>query len=100
MPGVARLGDKCTGHDCFPARKSISGSPNVFINGIPALRVRDAFETHCCTHDEMPHGCHDGTLQEGSSSVYVNGQPLGRIGDKVSCGSTVAEGSGNVFAGG
>ena len=98
MPGVARLGDKCTGHDCFPPRKSNSGSPNVFINGIPALRVGDSFETHCCTCEDMPHGCHDGTLKSGSSSVYVNGKPLGRIGDSVSCGGTVATGSGNVFA--
>lgn len=100
MPGAARLGDKCTGHDCFPPRKSISGSSNVFINGIPALRVGDSFEVHCCTCDDMPHGCHDGILESGSSSIYVNGKPLGRIGDPVSCGSTVATGSGNVFAGG
>ena len=30
----------------------------------------------------------------------VNGQPLGRIGDPVGCGSSVAQGSPNVFAGG
>ena len=100
MPGVARLGDKCTGHDCFPQRNSSSGSPNVFVNGIPALRVGDSFETHCCTHSDCPHGCHEGVLEMGSSTVYVNGKPLGRIGDPVSCGGTVAEGSGNVFAGG
>jgi uncharacterized Zn-binding protein involved in type VI secretion len=30
--------------------------------------------------------------------VFVNGKPLGRIGDAVACGSEVATGSGNVFA--
>ena len=100
MPGVARLGDKCTGHDCFPPRKSTSGSPNVFINGVPALRVGDSWKEHCCTHSDMPHGCHDGVQESGSSSVFVNGRPLARIGDSVSCGGTVATGSMNVFAGG
>jgi len=32
--------------------------------------------------------------------VYVNGLQMGRIGDPVACGSTVAEGSSNVFCGG
>jgi len=36
----------------------------------------------------------------GSSSVYINGKAAGRIGDPVSCGGTVAEGSSNVFIGG
>jgi uncharacterized Zn-binding protein involved in type VI secretion len=32
--------------------------------------------------------------------VFVNGKQLGRIGDPVACGSAIASGSGNVFAGG
>lgn len=100
MPPVTRLGDLCTGHECFPARKSVSGSPDVFVNSKPAHRQSDSWDTHCCTHPDMPHGCHNGVLASGSSTVYVNGRQLGRIGDPVSCGSTVATGSGNVFAGG
>ena len=100
MPAVTRLGDSCTGHDCFPPRKSSSGSGNVFVNGIPAHREGDSWETHTCTHPKIPHGSHGGSLASGSSTVYVNGKPLGRIGDLVSCGSTVATGSGDVFAGG
>jgi len=100
MPGVARLGDKCTGHSCFPPRNSNQGSPNVYVNGRPAHRQGDSWEVHCCTHPEVPHGCHSSNLAAGSSTVYVNGRQLGRIGDPVSCGSTVATGSGNVFAGG
>ncbi|MBR1658162.1 MAG: PAAR domain-containing protein [Synergistaceae bacterium] len=100
MPSAARLGDLCTGHECFPPRNSTEGSSDVFINGRPAHRQGDSWETHCCTHPEVPHGCHAGSLSSGSSTVYVNGKQLGRIGDPVSCGSTVATGSGNVFAGG
>tara|TARA_B100001564_G_C20545123_1_gene626239 strand:+ start:377 stop:664 length:288 start_codon:yes stop_codon:yes gene_type:complete len=94
MPSVTRLGDLCTGHGCFPARKSVSASPNVFVNGIAAHRLNDAWE---------PHGCptctpHSGILAAGSSTVHVNGKAIGRIGDPVDCGSNVAEGSSNVFA--
>ena len=45
----------------------------------------------------MPHG---GVLASGSSTVFANGRQIGRIGDPVDCGSTVASGSGDVFAGG
>ncbi|MBQ7170248.1 MAG: PAAR domain-containing protein [Synergistaceae bacterium] len=100
MPAVTRKGDSCTGHSCWPSRNSTEGSPDVYVNGIPAHRQGDSWETHCCTHPDCPHGCHSGSLSSGSSTVYVNGQQLGRVGDPVSCGSTVASGSGNVFAGG
>ena len=100
MSAVTRLGDICTGHECFPPRKSTSGSPNVFVNGIAAHREGDSWAVHTCTHPEMPHGSHDSVLASGSSSVYVNGKQLGRIGDPVACGSSVASGSSNVFAGG
>ena len=83
MPAVCRKGDTCTGHGGFPPRANDEGSPNVFVNGIPA-----------------GNSCHDGTLSGGSSSVFVNGKALGRIGDDVSCGSVVASGSPDVFSGG
>ena len=69
MPAVTRKGDSCTGHSCFPPRNSTSGSPNVFVNGKPAHRQGDSWETHCCTHTDCPHGCHSGSLASGSSSV-------------------------------
>lgn len=95
MPAASRLGDSCTGHGCFPPRPSTSGSGNVFINGIPALRVGDSFATHCCGPS-----CHGGVSAAGSSSVFINGKAATRIGDAVSCGSALAQGSGNVFIGG
>ena len=95
MPAVTRKGDICTGHGCFPPRPSVEGSGNVFVNGIPVHRQGDRWSVHCCDKS-----CHDGSLSSGSSSVYANGKQVGRIGDPVSCGSAVAEGSDNVFAGG
>jgi len=100
MPGVTRKGDSCTGHGCFPSRASIEGSQNVFVNGIPAHRERDGWDVHCCPCPRVPHGCHDSSLAAGSSTVFANGKQLCRIGDPVACGSSVAGGSGNVFAGG
>ena len=100
MPAVTRKGDLCTGHDCFPPRASSQGSSDVYVNGVPAHREGDSWEDHTCTHPDTPHGTHGGSLASGSSTVYVNGRQLGRIGDPVSCGSTVASGSDNVFAGG
>lgn len=95
MPAVSRLGDTCTGHGCFPPRASTSGSGTVFVNGKPAHRQGDGWEVHSCGKSH-----HDSELAGGSSTVVVNGKPLARIGDPVACGSAVAVGSDNVFAGG
>jgi uncharacterized Zn-binding protein involved in type VI secretion len=95
MPAVTRKGDLDTGHDSCPPRPSSEGSPDVFVNGIPAHRQGDGWSPHGCS----VHNPHTSVLAGGSSSVYVNGKPLGRIGDPVGCGSKVATGSGNVFAG-
>lgn len=95
MPAVVRRGDACTGHGCFPGRPNTNASPNVFVNGIGAHRQGDAWGFHKCGKKG-----HQGALASGSSTVFVNGRPLGRIGDPVSCGSAAANGSGNVFAGG
>lgn len=95
MPSVTRLGDYGTGHDCHPPRPNSQGSGNVFVNDTPVHRETDAW---------LPHGSgdctpHTSVLASGSSTVFVNGLQMGRIGDPVACGSKVAQGSGNVFCG-
>jgi len=96
MPAATRQGDTCTGHGSYPPRANDQGSPNVFINSTPAHRQGDHWVTHC---NPTP-SCHDSAAQSGSSTVYVNGQQLMRIGDPIACGSACAQGSPNVFAGG
>jgi len=96
MPSVTRLGDSCTGHGWWPPRANAQGSPNVYVNGAAAHRQGDAWASHCCP--AIPE-CHGGSTAAGSGSVYCNGAQLCRIGDPVSCGSSVAQGSSNVFAG-
>ncbi len=87
---AARKGDLGSEHDGFPASKAIEGSPDIEINGKPAVRVGDAFEAH-------PHERH---LKEGSSSVWFNGRKAGRVGDAIDCGGTVEDGSPDVSIGG
>jgi uncharacterized Zn-binding protein involved in type VI secretion len=96
MPAVTRLGDSCTGHGSFPPRASTGSSADVYANGIAVHRQGDAWAVHC----NLTPICHGSALAAGSSTVYANGLPLGRIGDPVACGSSVAAGSGNVYAGG
>lgn len=96
MKPAALLGNNCTGHGCFPPRPNVQASPTVSINSLGVQRIGDEYMAHCCPNQ----GCHSGALASGSSSVNIEGLPAGRIGDSVSCGSSVAEGSQNVFIGG
>ena len=89
---VVRLGDICTGHGCFPPRLNITASTNVSINGRGAVRVGDLWAPHTC------ETTHTGVQVGGSLTVNVNGRPLARIADKISCGSFCAMGSTNTFA--
>ena len=57
----------------------------------------DNFQNYKACPDHPPHS---GVIAAGSSTVFINGIPAGRIGDPVSCGGNVAEGSGDVFIGG
>ena len=97
MPAVTRLGDSCTGHGCWPPRPSTGASPNVYANGIAVHRQGDGWAAHTCP--SIPE-THASALAAGGSTVYANGKQIGRIGDPVACGSAVASGSGDVFAGG
>lgn len=93
MPSVTRQGDKNTGHGIHPPVALSSGSPDVFVNGIPCGRQSDPYPVHTDGIDT-----HSGNISGGSSTVFVNGLPIARVNDSVSCGGTVAEGSPNVNA--
>lgn len=95
MPSATRKGDIGSAHGCFPSSNSIEGSPDVIINGQPAMRVGDAF---------IAHGCgtcapHSRKAAKGSASVNINGKPAIRIGDAIDCGGQAQTGSPNVFIG-
>lgn len=97
MPGIVRLGDLLAPHGCWTPHNMASGSSNVMVNGLPACKVGDSVTVHCepC-NPNVP--CHISAQASGASTVLINGMPAARIGDSIACGSTNAEGSGNVIA--
>lgn len=83
---------------------SDAGSSTVFVNGIGVVRNGDAMASHPdgvpCTSSPINHVP---TLSTYSSTVFVDGKQIGRIGDKYDSDGhydhTIASGSTNVFAG-
>jgi uncharacterized Zn-binding protein involved in type VI secretion len=106
MPGQGRVGDKAQVQSCShgcPAcphpgvGPSISGSPDVNVNGLPALRVEDkGIHAICC-------GPNMWEAQKGSSTVFINGKAAHRQNDPTKhCGGSgkLIEGSNDVLVGG
>jgi len=102
MPPVSRVGDRancpldshgksCCDHDV--TGPAISGSPDVFVNNRPVLRVGDPGEhSKCC-------GSNSWVTAAGSKYFRVNGLPVVRLGDETThCGGTgkMIEGSDDV----
>jgi len=93
MPGIATQGDSSSGHGAFPPRTGVSTITNVLVNGKPPHVHGDAFAVH--SDGTSAHG---GTAVASSSSVFINGKAVVRIGDSVSCGGVIVGSSGNVFS--
>lgn len=75
------------------------GSPNVFINMLPAGRAvaeGDDNKAICKKHPPFPPQY----LAEGSSTVFINDYPAHRVKDRTTCDAKTSEGSPNVFIGG
>lgn len=105
MPGICRVGDQALcpadSHGCLKCAHQVQGpatvgSPDVFINGMPALRVGDTgVHAGCC-------GPNTWTAAQGSSTVFINGLPAVMMGHMTQhCGGvgSMVEGSSNVFIG-
>jgi uncharacterized Zn-binding protein involved in type VI secretion len=101
MPAVCRIGDSLsTGHACTGVTTIADSNTDhtVFANGIAIIVVGAPTVSH--SHPPVPP-CppHVAYLNAGSSSVFINGIPVGRIGDSADSGAMIS-GSGDVFAGG
>jgi len=102
MPAVARNGDSTTtGHGCDSVSTVIGptgASAQVYANGIAVECKGNPVAPHT-----IPSGpaCvpHSAVINVGSSTVFVGGIPLARIGDSTDSGAIIS-GSPNVFAGG
>jgi len=89
MPPVTLLGHVCTGHGCWPPRPSTQGEPRMTVRGVPVHLEGHAWDAHTCP--SIPE-THASVLAAGAPRFTVGGLQLGRIGDPVACGSTVAQG--------
>lgn len=106
MPPQGRVGDKAFNpadvHGCpacpHPVQgPAVNGSPNVMVNGMPALRVGDpGVHMACCAANSW-------TAAMGSGTVFINNIPAHRLGDMTThCGGVgnLIVGSTNVIVGG
>ena len=96
MPAVTRIGDADVAH-CSGMTRAV-GSGNVFANGIGISRQGDVNTAHLLPPAPCP--ALSAPIASGSGTVFVNGKGCGRVGDGISGCTSVAAGSGNVFAGG
>ena len=88
MPAAARLTDPDSSNG------SIVGGTidSVLINGSPAAVVTSIDSSHAPYTG--PHGA--ATIVAGSDTVFVEGLPLARVGDPLSCGHSISVGSPDV----
>lgn len=106
MPPQARVGDNsqvpADAHGCpscphGAVGPAIQGSPNVMVNGLPAVRVGDmGVHAACC-------GPNMWTAAAGSGTVMINGKAAHRQNDSdTHCGGSgqMIAGSPNVITGG
>lgn len=93
MPAAARKFDIGIPH-CSPYVIE-SGSPDVFINGLPAARMLDPVTEHAGNKCE-PHAP---LIAIGSTSVMINGLPAAYLGSYVFDCTFIATGSFDVFVG-
>ena len=77
------------------------GSPDVRVNGKPAVRAGVDFAATCSGLFNTHHFTKPmARVAEGSAIVRVNGRPAGRTQDRLECAATITEGSPTVFIGG
>ena len=105
MPPASRVGDKAfnpaDAHGCPVCPHPVVGpgmvgSPDILINGQPALRIGDpGVHSACC-------GPNSWNVAAGSGTVVFNNIPSARLGDStIHCGGSgsLIEGSGDVLVG-
>ena len=102
---VAVTGAACTtGHGCDSVTTVLGGSPNVVVGNVGVLRKGDPLAAHTIQQTPPllpPCINHPGqVVNTGSLSVFVNGEPIARVGDLVDIGGSITAGIPNVFAGG
>ncbi|EQA7786703.1 PAAR domain-containing protein [Acinetobacter baumannii] len=89
MAAVSYNGALTTGHGPYPPTQIKSSQTKFFVGGIPALVAGDLANNHGHT----PVGACIST----TTKFFVSGKAIVRIGDPLTDGDTVAQGSPKVF---
>lgn len=92
---VAYLPGATTGHLTWPPTIGATTVGTVRINGIAVSYNTASYITHV-NNLGIPH---PNPICIAVGTVLAYGQPIGRVGDFLSCGDTLANGSPNVLAG-
>lgn len=93
MAGIAYHNIITTGHSTAPPTRVVTEQDFVFISGRPVVLDGDKIVPHAY-HDDPPH---DGSVIASNEYVRINGIKVGQVGDPISCGDTISEGSEFVF---
>jgi len=100
VPAVCRVEDSLTtGHACTGVTTIASSNTNntVKANGIPIIVVGAPTVSHPAP-PAPPCPPHVRFLNEGSTTVRINGISVGRVGDNADAGEMIS-GSSNIFIG-
>lgn len=95
MAGLSYNKARTTGHSNFPPTIINASQSKVFVDGIAVLVQGDKITPH--TRTSEPHDTHDGEAIASTSKVFVVGKPAIQMGDRISCGDTVAQSSSKTF---
>ena len=95
MPAATRIGDADVPHCSGMVRAE--GTPNVFVNDIAWSCQGDVNTVHLLPVPPCPS--HSAPITTGSTTVFVNNDGAGRVGDGITACTSVAAGSPNTFAG-
>ena len=103
MPAISRnrIDKAKTGHPCTARAPVIATQFTVFANGIAMNRLGDDLVPHTILVPCRKGMCcktHGAAVVQGSRSVFAQGVPVARAGDKADQGSCTSRS--NVFAGG
>lgn len=96
--GIARVGDRCSGHNGYPGTPIITGSGTMFCDGKAIACKGDICEEH-----NKPKGHkHTPVITGGSSFFTVDGKPVAMTGSEASGGgcnsdNVIVEGSNTLF---
>lgn len=78
--GIARVGDRCSGHDGYPGTPIITGSGTMFCDGKAIACVGDI----CADHDKPKGHNHTPIITSGSSFFTIDGRPVAMTGCEIS----------------